>query len=100
MMNFSVLISVYKNDDIKVFGEALKSVTLYQTIKPSQVVVVKDGRVSYEIDKIIQYIDKYILRSYRKSITKMQIFIIKLSHKTGTYLLLRKIYHKIIDTRR
>lgn len=40
-----------------------------------------------------------IKKTYREITTKCQIFIIKLSHKTGTYMLLRKIYHKLIDSK-
>ena len=41
-MKFTVLMSVYKNDNIDFFKLALESVTSRQTIKPAQVVIVED----------------------------------------------------------
>lgn len=53
-MKFSVLMSVYKNDNLIHFREALESVTINQNLKPNQVVLVYDGPVSKEIDEIIE----------------------------------------------
>ncbi|MCH3958437.1 MAG: glycosyltransferase [Selenomonas sp.] len=53
LKEFSVLMSVYKNDIVDFFEEALKSVTVKQKLKPAQVVIVKDGPVINNIDKII-----------------------------------------------
>ncbi len=53
-MNFSVLMSVYKNDDAEYLLRAIQSVTIDQTLKPTQLVLVKDGPVSEEIDANIQ----------------------------------------------
>lgn len=52
-MKFSVLMSVYANDDAGFFEMALRSVTVDQTLKPDQVVIVQDGPVSKEIDDTI-----------------------------------------------
>lgn len=52
-MKFSVLISVYKNDNSDYFKKALESITVEQTKKPAQVVVVEDGPVSEKINEII-----------------------------------------------
>jgi len=52
-MEFSVLMSVYGKDNADDFREALKSVTLTQTKKPKQVVIVQDGIVPSSIDEII-----------------------------------------------
>lgn len=57
-MKFSVLMSVYKNDNSLYFEEALKSVTNLQTLRPNQVVIVKDGPVDKTIDFIINKIKK------------------------------------------
>ncbi len=54
-MKFSVLMSVYGKDDAKFFKTALESVTVKQTMKPNQVVVVEDGPVPDEIDEIISF---------------------------------------------
>lgn len=48
MQRFSVLMSVYKNDDYGTFKIALDSI-LDQTIKPTQVVIMLDGPVSEDI---------------------------------------------------
>lgn len=52
-MSFSVLISVYKNDKTNDFRTALESVTSYQTLKPSEIVLVVDGPVSDSINFVI-----------------------------------------------
>lgn len=52
-MKISVLMSVYGKDNADFFALALKSVTLEQTRKPAQIVIVQDGPVSAEIDEII-----------------------------------------------
>lgn len=53
-MKFTVLISVYKNDNVNFFKQALESVTCQQTKKPTQVVVVEDGPVPKVIDDTIE----------------------------------------------
>ena len=50
---FSVLISVYKNDDPRFFDEALESVTTRQTLSPDEVVLVVDGPVSDALNAVI-----------------------------------------------
>ncbi|MBQ7769462.1 MAG: glycosyltransferase [Oscillospiraceae bacterium] len=52
-MKFSVLMSVYGKDDADFFASALESVTVAQTQKPAQVVIVQDGPVPERIDEII-----------------------------------------------
>lgn len=52
MEKYSVLMSVYKNDDAVFLNEAIKSM-INQTIKPDQYVIVKDGPVPEEIDAVI-----------------------------------------------
>lgn len=59
-MDFSVLMSVYGKDDADDFKAALKSVTLSQTKRPNQVVIVQDGIVSIQIDEIIDEIKNHI----------------------------------------
>ena len=54
-MKFSVLISVYKNDNPEHFKEAVESITLYQTLRPDQVVIVRDGPVTTELDVILEH---------------------------------------------
>ena len=59
-MEFSVLISVYGKDDIDFFKIALESVTVKQSLKPTQVVIVEDGPVSEKIDEIIAETQKLV----------------------------------------
>ncbi|WP_252699102.1 glycosyltransferase [Natronosalvus vescus] len=50
---FSVLISVYKNDDPKHFQIALESI-FGQTLVPTEVVIVADGPLTSELDEVIE----------------------------------------------
>ena len=52
-MKISVLMSVYKSDQAEFLRRAIESVTFDQTLQPAQLVLVKDGPVSYEIDAVI-----------------------------------------------
>ena len=57
---FSVAISVYKNDNPVFFDRALNSITENQTIMPNEIVLVVDGPVSAELNKVIDmYEDKF-----------------------------------------
>lgn len=53
MQNFSVLLSIYnkeKPDDLKL---ALNSIWQSQSIKPSQIVIIKDGPLTEELDNVL-----------------------------------------------
>lgn len=52
-MKFSVLISVYKNDDPSLLTKAIESISIGQTIQPDQIVMVIDGPVSSELENTI-----------------------------------------------
>ena len=54
MMQFSVLMSVYKSDKADEVANALDSI-LNQTIKPDQIVLVLDGPVTNELHETRQY---------------------------------------------
>lgn len=57
---FSVAISVYKNDSPDFFDRALASITKEQTIRPGQVVLVVDGPIPGELNRIItKYENEY-----------------------------------------
>lgn len=58
-MKFSVLMSVYKNETAKFFLESVESV-MGQTVKPDQIVLVRDGQVPEELSKAIDMVlEKY-----------------------------------------
>lgn len=52
-MSFSVLISVYKNDKAEDFRIALDSITTKQTLKPTEIVLVTDGPIPEDTNKVI-----------------------------------------------
>ena len=55
-MNYSVLMSVYKNEKVDFFNQAIESL-LNQTVPPEQIVLVRDGAVYEELQSAI---DKYV----------------------------------------
>lgn len=56
MKDFSVLMSVYHKDNAKWFDDALYSVLVSQTVKPSEIVLVEDGPLP---DELYVLIEKY-----------------------------------------
>jgi len=59
MLQFSVLMSVYKNEKPDYLREALESV-VQQTVMPNEIVIVKDGLLTEELDAVInEYSEKY-----------------------------------------
>ena len=52
-MNFSVLISIYHKEKPEFFNRCMKSIWNEQLVKPSQIVLVKDGPLTSELDKSI-----------------------------------------------
>lgn len=57
---FSVSMSVYKNDNPSFFKEAIRSIYLNQTIKPSEIVLVKDGPITEDLSVAISEVEKEI----------------------------------------
>lgn len=53
MHNYSVLMSVYKGEKADWFSEALQSVWDNQTLRPGQIVLVKDGPLTEDLDKVV-----------------------------------------------
>jgi glycosyltransferase involved in cell wall biosynthesis len=51
--NFSVLMSIYQNEDAKNFNRALRSVWDEQTVKPDEIVLVVDGSLPDTLHQII-----------------------------------------------
>ncbi|OOE88691.1 glycosyltransferase [Salinivibrio sharmensis] len=52
-MNFSVLMSVYKAEKPDFLQQAIESIYHNQTLKPSQVVIVKDGPLPEQIEAVL-----------------------------------------------
>jgi glycosyltransferase involved in cell wall biosynthesis len=52
-IDFSVAMSVYKNDNAEFFCRAIESITDMQTVKPTEIVLVVDGPVGEELDAAI-----------------------------------------------
>ena len=58
-LKFSVLISVYIKENPEYFDTALESV-VNQTLMPNEIVIVKDGALTEELDAVIEkYVSKY-----------------------------------------
>ncbi|QMS84535.1 glycosyltransferase [Candidatus Xianfuyuplasma coldseepsis] len=56
MSNFSVLMSVYTKENPEYLKKSIESI-LNQTIKPSQIVIIKDGPLKEELNQVI---DEYV----------------------------------------
>ena len=53
LINFSVLIPVYNKEHPEYFKQTLQS-TIDQTVKPSEIVIVKDGILTEELENVIK----------------------------------------------
>ena len=53
MLKFSVLMSVYKNEKPEYLKQAIESI-VNQTLLPNEIVIVKDGLLTYDLDKVIE----------------------------------------------
>lgn len=56
--DFSVLITVYYKEKPSFFRQSLNSITIDQSIMPSEIVIVKDGPLTKELDSLINEFDK------------------------------------------
>ena len=54
-MNFSVLMSVYFKDNATHLEQCLRSIWTNQYVKPTEIVLVKDGKLSSELEQIITH---------------------------------------------
>lgn len=60
MNKFSVVTSVYKNDKSEFVRVALDSMLINQTVKPTEIVLVRDGQVPEALDKLLdEYEGRY-----------------------------------------
>ena len=55
-MNFSVLMSIYYKEQLKYFNRAMQSIWDEQTIKPDEIILVQDGKLT---NKLYEVIDKW-----------------------------------------
>ena len=63
-MGISVLMSVYKKENPKYFKIALDSI-VNQTLKPDEIVLIKDGPLTAELEKVIEEVQYPGLRTYQ-----------------------------------
>jgi glycosyltransferase involved in cell wall biosynthesis len=78
-MNFSVLISVYNKENPEYLKAALESIWDKQTLRPSEIVLVKDGALTHELDEVIEQF---------KTIAPLKIF--QLNQNVGLGIALAK----------
>lgn len=52
--NFSVLLSVYYKENPSYFDDSMRSIITDQTLPPDEVVLVKDGKLTKDLDKIVE----------------------------------------------
>lgn len=60
MSTFSVLLSVYKNEQSGNLKDALESISLKQSIEPNEIILVKDGLLTPELEETISRLEKRI----------------------------------------
>lgn len=91
-MEFSVLMSVYINDKPEFVKAALDSI-IYQTVMPNEIVLVEDGPVSEEVEKlIIECENKYdILKVIRQKENTGLGNALKIGLKKCTYQLVARM---------
>ena len=58
---FSVLMSVYREDNAEYFDQAVCSIWDDQILKPNQIVIVKDGEISDELNAVIKKIRQKVM---------------------------------------
>ena len=54
-MSFSVLISIYYKEQAEHFNACMESIWDNQTLKPSEIIVIEDGPLTPELNKVIAY---------------------------------------------
>lgn len=54
-MSFSVLISIYYKEQAEHFDACMESIWDNQTLKPSEIIVIEDGPLTPELNKVIAY---------------------------------------------
>lgn len=72
-MKFSVLISIYHKDNSVYLNSALKSILNNQTVLPSEIVIVKDGPLTHELEEVLNNFTfnipvKYVSLAYNQGL--------------------------------
>jgi glycosyltransferase involved in cell wall biosynthesis len=73
MLDFTVLMSVYKQEDPIFLDMSLSSILDLQTIIPNEVIIIKDGALTKSLDVVLnKYLSEYssILKVYGYSVNK------------------------------
>ena len=52
-MKFSILMSIYYKEKPEYFKKSLESIWDNQSVKPNEIIIVKDGKLTKELDSII-----------------------------------------------
>lgn len=60
MNSFSVLMAVYKNDDPAYFRIAVESISIHQTRKPDEIIIVVDGPIPDSLDNELKHLSNEI----------------------------------------
>lgn len=60
MTAFSVLLSVYKNENSENLRDAIESISVKQSIQPNEIILVKDGTLTLELEDVISELEKRI----------------------------------------
>ena len=55
-MKFSVLMSIYHKEEAKYFNRAMQSIWDEQSVKPNEIVLVQDGKLT---DELYRFIDEW-----------------------------------------
>lgn len=61
--SFSVLITVYSKEDPEFLNQAIRSV-IKQAVVPDQIIVVEDGKLTSELEKVIENHRKSFLNDF------------------------------------
>lgn len=77
-MNFSVAMSVYKNDEVTYFERALESITTLQTVKPNEINLVVDGPIPSSLERVI--------KKYEVRINNFNVIRLEKNHGLGNAL--------------
>ena len=57
-MKFSVLLSVYIKENPEYLNESLESITTNQTMMPNEIIIVKDGQLNDDLDKVLMHYER------------------------------------------